>query len=80
MSILAVRHLGAARVLATDGDGSVIESVKSNLFLNRLDVNPNVECAILRWGSYLGGMDHEGVMSGIFDTILGADVVRAQLQ
>lgn len=80
LSILASRHLGASHVLATDGDGSVIESIKSNFFLNGLDINPNVECAILRWGTYLGGMDHEGVMSGMFDIILGSDIVSTRLQ
>ncbi|KAF2100611.1 S-adenosyl-L-methionine-dependent methyltransferase [Rhizodiscina lignyota] len=74
LSILSARHLGAKHVLATDGDASVVESIKSNFFLNALDTRANVECAILRWGTYLGGMDHEGVMSGMFDVILGADI------
>lgn len=75
LSILCARHLGAEHVLATDGDDGTVENVKTNFFLNDVDGSPNFECDILRWGRPLLGLEREALMSGLYDVVLGADIV-----
>jgi predicted nicotinamide N-methyase len=82
ISILCAKHLGAVGVVATDGDEAVVDAVKTNLFLNQLDVDSlegcQVRTAALKWGwpvdtttfSEDYGMEMPNVL-------LGADVVSA---
>ena len=43
VSIVCARYLGARMVLATDGDEGIVEVLKSNMFLNGLDVDGGFE-------------------------------------
>lgn len=80
ISILCAKHLQAAGVVATDGDEAVVDAIKTNLFLNGLDVDSSRGCqvrtAALKWGwpvdatafSEDYGMESPNIL-------LGADVV-----
>ncbi|KAJ4986439.1 hypothetical protein SVAN01_08131 [Stagonosporopsis vannaccii] len=54
ISILCAKYLRAAGVVATDGDEAVVDAIKTNLFLNALDVDSRTGCpvrtAALKWG------------------------------
>jgi predicted nicotinamide N-methyase len=80
LSILCAKHLGAARVTATDGDEVIVNSLKSNVFINGVDAGASVtsvECAALKWGWPLDAMTfEEDYALGRLDVVLGADVVR----
>lgn len=75
LSILCTRHLRARHVLATDGDPGVVENIRGNFFVNNLDGLPEVETDVLRWGRALIGLERDDLMNGIYDVILGADIV-----
>ena len=78
LSILCAKHLGAKHVTATDGDESVIEALRENLFLNGLDDDRRVNTSVLRWGRGLRGTwVEEEVEEWPYDIVLGADVVRS---
>lgn len=53
LSILSVLYLGANRILATDGDGQVIEDLKVNMMLNKLEeiqpLTPKSSNGVTRW-------------------------------
>ena len=77
LSILCAKHLGAKHVLATDGDGGVIDDLTTNIFLNGLDRSGFIDTAVLKWGYALVDdifEDSEGSLK--YDLVLGADVVR----
>lgn len=81
LSLLCAKHLGAKHVLATDGDGGVIDDIAMNLYLNGLDRSGLVETTVLKWGHALVDEvfeDKEGALE--YDLVLGADVVRHMLQ
>lgn len=76
LAILCAKHLGAKRVLATDGSAEVINDLQSNLFLNGLEKLELIDTAVLKWGHMLNG----GILNGpneksSLDLVLGADVV-----
>ncbi|KAH7067770.1 putative methyltransferase-domain-containing protein [Paraphoma chrysanthemicola] len=54
LSILCAKHLGVAGIVATDGDEAVVDTIKTNLFLNGLDSVDSATCvlrtAALKWG------------------------------
>lgn len=82
ISILCAKHLGAAGVVATDGDEAVVDAIKTNLFLNGLDVDTSVGCqvrtAALKWGWPVDAAAFsEDYGMGVPDVLLGADVVSA---
>lgn len=82
ISILCAKHLGAAGVVATDGDEAVVDAIKTNLFLNSLDVdNSNgrqVRTAALKWGWPVDATAFsEDYGMEVPDVLLGADVVSA---
>lgn len=80
LSILCAKHLGAKRVLATDGSLEVINHLESNFFLNGLAGAELVDTAVLKWGHMLTDgilKDHNRTRS--CDLILGADVVGNDL-
>lgn len=76
LSILCARHLNAQHVLATDGDPGIVETIKTNFFLNNVDSDARFECQTLRWGTHLLALDREELMKGLYDVVLGADIVR----
>ncbi|KAI9719260.1 MAG: hypothetical protein M1812_003590 [Candelaria pacifica] len=69
LSILCAKHLGAMRVLATDGDEGIVEGLKTNLSLNGLETSTNMEVGLLKWGEPLGDHDHP------YAIVLGADII-----
>ena len=80
LSILCAKHLGAAGVVATDGDEAVVDAIKTNLFLNGLDVDDKsqvqVRTAALKWGYpvYATTFSEDYGME-VPDIVMGADVV-----
>ena len=76
LSIFCVKHLGAQRVLATDGSQMVISDLQSNLHLNGLEGSEVIQTTILQWGHALIGGNADGRKDGrSYDLVLGADVV-----
>ncbi|KAL1628194.1 hypothetical protein SLS54_001764 [Diplodia seriata] len=49
LSILCTKHLQATKATATDGDEGVVDSIKTNLFLNGLDAPGGMDSIVLRW-------------------------------
>jgi len=89
VSLLCKKFGGAKRVLATDGDEGVIESLKDSMFLNGISED-GFKAAVLRWGWTLSrtavirgeaadeSEDERGSDRGrAWDLIVGADVVRS---
>lgn len=81
LSILCAKYLEAGRVIATDGDEVVVDAIKTNIFINELDIpegsstRGSIESAALKWGWPLQATAFEedyGV--GALDVVLGADV------
>jgi predicted nicotinamide N-methyase len=74
LSILCAKHLGPTYVVATDGDDGVVESLKTNIFLNGLDASSSISSKRYSWGWPLPseGNNDQNVP---FDLVLGADVV-----
>ena len=80
LSILCAKHLGVAGIVATDGDEAVVDTIKTNLFLNGLDNNDTSACqvhtAALKWGWTLDATTFaEDYGMEAPDVLLGADVV-----
>jgi hypothetical protein len=88
ISILCAKHLEVAGIVATDGDEAVVDTIKTNLFLNGLDVDDLSGCqartAALKWGLPVDATSFaEDYGMDIPDVLLGADVVsllRGKLQ
>jgi predicted nicotinamide N-methyase len=84
LSILCAKHLGIAGIVATDGDEAVVDTIKTNFFLNGLDADDSdgssrcvVRTAALKWGRPMDATTFQedyGMESP--DMLLGADVVR----
>lgn len=82
VSILCAKHLGAAGVVATDGDEAVVDTIKTNLFLNGLDIDNSDRCqvrtAALKWGWPVDATAFsEDYGMEVPNVLLGADVVSA---
>ena len=77
LAMLCIKHLGSKYVLATDGSDEVIDDLTSNLYLNELDDDPQIDVAVLKWGHALidGILDNHSGEAVNYDLILGADVV-----
>lgn len=76
LSILCAKHLEAKHVTATDGDESVVEALRENLFLNGLDDDSRVNASVLRWGRGLRDTwVEEELEDWPYDIVVGADVV-----
>lgn len=77
LTILAAKHLGAKHVTTTDGDEGVVEALKENLFLNKLDDGKQVLTSVLRWGKGVKGTwVEEDCDAWPYDVVLGADIVN----
>lgn len=75
LSILCAKHLGAQRVLATDGSQEVISDLKSNIQLNEVKGGALIQTAILQWGhALIGGVADCREKESSYDLVLGADV------
>jgi predicted nicotinamide N-methyase len=84
LSILCAKHLGITGIVATDGDEAVVDTIKTNFFLNGLDSHDSdnhsqcvVRTAALKWGRPMDTTTFQedyGMESP--DILLGADVVR----
>ncbi|OMP85796.1 hypothetical protein BK809_0002007 [Diplodia seriata] len=77
LSILCTKHLQATKATATDGDEGVVDSIKTNLFLNGLDAPGGMDSIVLRWGwswALEESLYYEGSKDQ-YDVVLGADVV-----
>ena len=76
LSIFCAKHLGAQRVLATDGSQMVIDDLKANIQLNGLEGSELIQTAILQWGhTLIGGVADCREHRRSYDLVLGADVV-----
>lgn len=76
LSIFCAKHLGAQRVLVTDGSQMVISDLKANLNLNGLEGSELIQTSILEWGhALIGGVADCRKDRRSFDLVLGADVV-----
>ncbi len=79
LSIFCAKHAGAAHVLATDGDGSTVDDIGANIYLNGLEGSGRIETTVLRWGHALV----EDLLSPteekrVYDTVIGTDVVSLE--
>lgn len=73
---IVAHHLGAKRVVITDGETHALRAMRGNVEANRLDES-SISCHQLLWGS--SSPDHPFLAAfGTFDTILAADVVYAR--
>lgn len=84
LAILCAMHLDISGIVATDGDEAVVDAIKTNSFLNDLDVGDSnksvLRTAAFKWGRPVDattfsedyGMDPPEVL-------LGADVVRSSM-
>ena len=75
LSILCAKYLGAQCILATDGSERVVSNLQSNLHLNGLEQNSNIDVAILEWDSNLEDILGNQGHCDTFHLVLGADIV-----
>jgi predicted nicotinamide N-methyase len=80
LSILCAKYLEISGIVATDGDEAVVDAIKTNLFLNGLDVNDTSGCqvrtAALKWGYHIDATTFaEDYGMEVPDVLIGADVV-----
>jgi ribosomal protein L11 methylase PrmA len=82
LSILCAKHLGIAGIVATDGDEAVVDTIKTNCFLNGLDVDDSSRCTVrtaaLKWGRPIEATTfQEDYGMDTPDIVVGADVVSS---
>lgn len=93
VSILCSKYLGARVVQVTDGKESVVDALRTNIFLNETDEDDElgkqinsksgigrIQASVLRWGYSLNGTS----LAELFDddppdTVVAADVVSVQI-
>lgn len=76
LSILCAKHLHARYVRATDGNGEVIDGLKSNIIVNGLEHDQRIQATVLQWGKSLADEDtknSDGTLQ--YDLFIGADIV-----
>ncbi|KAI1128198.1 S-adenosyl-L-methionine-dependent methyltransferase [Nemania abortiva] len=75
LAILCAKHLGARRVITTDGDEAVVDYLKENLALNDIDDGKLIMARTLWWGDELQGTwVEQACSSDPFDVVIGADI------
>lgn len=81
ISILCRKHLGAAHVIASEGNEEVLDGMTDNLFLNdcgysrSVSGNSGITPKLLKWGHALVGTEEPQWNGGQqIDLILGADI------
>jgi predicted nicotinamide N-methyase len=82
LSILCAKHIGIAGIVATDGDEAVVDTIKTNCFLNGLDVDDTSHCAVrtaaLKWGRPIEATTfQEDYGMETPEVVVGADVVSS---
>lgn len=82
LSILCAKYFGIAGIVATDGDEAVVDAIKTNFFLNGLDIDDTsrsvVRTAALKWGWPIDATTfHEDYGMEAPDIVVGADVVSS---
>lgn len=80
LSILCAKHFNIEGIVATDGDEAVVDTIKTNFFLNGLDSDDSSGCmvrtAALKWGWSLDATTFaEDYGMEAPNILLGADVV-----
>jgi len=77
ISILCAKHLQARYVLATDGNGEVVDGLKTNIVVNGLERDRRIQTAVLQWGHTLIDEELKSSDGSLqYDLVLGADIVR----
>jgi len=73
---IVAHHLGAARVVLTDGDSQTLHELRNNVKENCGDAL-TVSCRQLFWGNYEGSCARSEFLEsfGTFDTIIASDVI-----
>jgi predicted nicotinamide N-methyase len=84
LSILSAKHLEISDIVATDGDEAVVDTIKTNSFLNGLDGADSPRCVVrtaaLKWGRPVDATTfQEDYGMELPDVLLGADVVSSPL-
>ncbi|KAF2875301.1 putative methyltransferase-domain-containing protein [Massariosphaeria phaeospora] len=79
LSVLCAKHLGVSGIVASDGDEAVVDAIKTNIFLNGLDLDDSsgtiVRAAALKWGRPIDASTFaEDYGMEAPDILLGADV------
>ncbi|KAF2715109.1 hypothetical protein K504DRAFT_396129 [Pleomassaria siparia CBS 279.74] len=79
LSILCAKYLGVSSIVATDGNEGIVDALKTNIFLNKIDSEgPNhstIRTAALKWGWPLNASSFaEDYGMEVPDVVLGADV------
>jgi predicted nicotinamide N-methyase len=75
LSILCVKYLQSAHVIASDGSDDVITNLPENFFLNQLEGSTAISPMDLKWGYALVGTEEEQWNGGRpLDVVLGADI------
>lgn len=75
ISILCARHLGASRVMATDGSDDVVSSLPDNFNLNGLQAGSLIHAKEFKWGPISASGEHsEWDPNKQIDLVVGADV------
>ncbi|KAL1605251.1 hypothetical protein SLS60_004795 [Paraconiothyrium brasiliense] len=76
LSILCAKHLGVSGIVSTDGDEAVVDAIKTNIFLNKLDASQTaVKTAALRWGRPLSSRTFlEDYGMDVPEVLVGADL------
>lgn len=70
---IVAHHVGAERVIMTDGDTKTLQQMRENVLSNCRKESDSIECRQLLWGA--PHMDVFEKSHGKFDVILGADVI-----
>jgi predicted nicotinamide N-methyase len=84
LSILCAKHLEIVGIVATDGDEAVVDTIKTNAFLNGLDAEASLSCVVrtaaLKWGLPVDATTFsEDYGMEVPEVVLGADVVSSPL-
>ncbi|KAF1997102.1 hypothetical protein P154DRAFT_441978 [Amniculicola lignicola CBS 123094] len=83
ISILCSKHLTVSGIVATDGDEAIVDAMKTNIFLNGLDIGGSVSpvrTASLKWGYPLNAPTFaEDYGMEVPDLVLGADITYDKL-
>ena len=80
LSIFCAKHAGTLHVLATDGDGGVVDDMGANIYLNGLENSDRMESTSLKWGhALIDEMLTHPEEERVYDVVLGADVVSPGL-
>lgn len=79
LSILCVKFLQVAHVIASDGSDDVVNNLPDNFFLNQLQGSSRINIKDIKWGHALLGTEEQWWNGGRpIDVVLGADITYDQ--